>query len=97
MELWHKQYTCIAHPDSKAMEEGWWSYGVFNLYFEKLSYSLLNLICCVCSMKGTTNFHFAVQPSVGQMNVGGNHSLFPTCLPVLCLSAVCVGGHLITA
>lgn len=44
----------------------------------------------VCSTKGKTNFHFAVQPSVvqGQMNflaLEGNLYLFPTCLPV-CVS-----------
>lgn len=69
------------------------------------NYPILSLItsplCMACRVKNATNTHFSVSPGVSEdanfTAIEGNLYLFPTCVHVLCLSARCVGGHLITA
>lgn len=89
--------TVYFHQLAQTLRPRWSTHTVNSSIFilKKLSFSILNLISLdcvfyVCSTKGKTNFHFAVQPSVvqGQMNflaLEGNLYLFPTCLPV-CVS-----------
>lgn len=68
------------------------------------NYPILSLITSplyACRVKNATNTHFSVDPGVSEdanlAAIEGNLYLFPTCVRVLCLSALCVGGHLMTA